>query len=317
MKRSVSIEEFSDGKLYKNTDMARLDAGGCKGCSYCCREMTDTIILDPWDIYHLCKGLSEKNKSAASASLLATGGRPATGTRIVTESHTMPENRPEMESQTVKENQTATESQTVPGNHTATESQTMTENRSATETVGTKQSIVTPETLFLEGKISLSVFDGLTLPHLSMGKNGACLFLDENERCSIHSFRPGFCRLFPLGRIYDDKGGFSYFLQTKECIKANRSKVKINKWLGIPNLSEYEKYILKWHEITEKYSGEVMKMMSGTSDGAADGTEAATEKDGTEKAGKANMRLLQLFYLMPYDLDRDFYSQFEERAGWL
>ena len=299
MKRSVSIEEISDGKLYKNTDMARLDAGGCKGCSYCCREMTDTIILDPWDIYYLCKGLSEKNKSAASASLLATGGRPATGTRIATESHTMPGSRPEMESQTVKENQTATESQT------------MTENRSATETVGTKQSIVTPETLFLEGKISLSVFDGLTLPHLSMGKNGACLFLDENERCSIHSFRPGFCRLFPLGRIYDDKGGFSYFLQTKECIKANRSKVKINKWLGISNLPVYEKYVLKWHEITEKYSGEIMKMMSGISDGE---TKTTSERDGIEKARKANMQLLQLFYFVPYDLNEDFYRQFVERA---
>ena len=29
----------------------------------------------------------------------------------------------------------------------------------------------------------------------------SCTFLDENGRCSIHPFRPGICRLFPLDAI--------------------------------------------------------------------------------------------------------------------
>ena len=40
----------------------------------------------------------------------------------------------------------------------------------------------------------------------------ACYFLNEEGRCSIHSFRPGICRLFPLGRFYEEEG-FRYFLQ--------------------------------------------------------------------------------------------------------
>lgn len=70
------------------------------------------------------------------------------------------------------------------------------------------------ETTFSElikDKLSLSVADMIILPHLNLkAADEGCLFLDENGRCSIHSFRPGICRLFPLGRIYEDES-FSYF----------------------------------------------------------------------------------------------------------
>ena len=91
------------------------------------------------------------------------------------------------------------------------------------------------ETTFSElikDKLSLSVADMIILPHLNLkAADEGCLFLDENGRCSIHSFRPGICRLFPLGRIYEDES-FSYFLQVNECAKQNRTKVKIKKWLS-------------------------------------------------------------------------------------
>ena len=99
----------------------------------------------------------------------------------------------------------------------------------------------------MEKYISLNVVDGLILPNLKMdGESGACGFLDENGRCSVHPFRPGICRLFPLGRYYEDEG-FHYFLQVHECAKSDRSKVKIRKWLEIPDLRTYEKYIWNWH----------------------------------------------------------------------
>ena len=36
MKRFVSMEEISDGRLYGADDMVRAGCGGCEGCSACC-----------------------------------------------------------------------------------------------------------------------------------------------------------------------------------------------------------------------------------------------------------------------------------------
>ena len=84
----------------------------------------------------------------------------------------------------------------------------------------------------MEGDIELSVVDGMILPNLKMdSRRDACPFLDENGRCSVHESRPGICRLFPLGRYYEENG-FKYFLQIHECSRKERGKVKIKKWLG-------------------------------------------------------------------------------------
>lgn len=56
MKRQVSLEEISDGRLYDKNDMVKAGCGGCKGCSACCRGMGESVILDPYDIYRLTKG---------------------------------------------------------------------------------------------------------------------------------------------------------------------------------------------------------------------------------------------------------------------
>ena len=74
----------------------------------------------------------------------------------------------------------------------------------------------------LAGKIELNVVDGIILPNLKMaGAEDGCGFLTEEGRCGIHPFRPGICRLFPLGRYYEENG-FRYFLQVHECQKENR-----------------------------------------------------------------------------------------------
>ena len=53
--------------------------------------------------------------------------------------------------------------------------------------------------------VELQVVDGIILPNLRMTKEEErCTFLNEEGRCSIHKFRPGFCRMFPLGRIYEN-----------------------------------------------------------------------------------------------------------------
>ena len=98
--------------------------------------------------------------------------------------------------------------------------------------------------------------DGLILPNLCMGGKDACSLLDENMRCSVHAYRPGICRLFPLGRVYTDSG-FSYFLQKNQCAKQGLAKIKVKKWIGIADMASNEEYILAWHNFIRR-TGELM-----------------------------------------------------------
>ena len=57
----------------------------------------------------------------------------------------------------------------------------------------------------LEERIELQVVDGMILPNLKMaGADEMCSFLNREGRCTIHPARPGICRIFPLGRLYEN-----------------------------------------------------------------------------------------------------------------
>lgn len=213
MLRDVDIREISDGRFYTAGDMVRADTGDCRGCSHCCRQMVDTIFLDPWDLYQL-------QAAGWSFDALMAGGSGQSP------------------------------------------------------------------------RIELEVADGLILPHLKPAADGACPFLDAAERCSIHERRPGFCRLFPLGRYYEGDD-FRYILQVKECIRENRTKVKVKKWLGIAQLGRYEQYIRQWHAFT----GRLRHM--------ADETQSLRRQ--------LCMAVLEEFYTKAWDTSLDFYDQFEQR----
>ena len=106
-----------------------------------------------------------------------------------------------------------------------------------------------------EEAVELNVVDGVILPNLKMrGPEERCAFLEEGGRCGIHSSRPGVCRLFPLGRYYED-GDFRYFLQTKECREVNRSKVKVSKWIDTPNGNRYHAFVRDWHDLLKDLEG--------------------------------------------------------------
>lgn len=212
MKRQVSLEEISDGKLYDLNDMVKADCGGCKGCFACCCGMGKSIILTPLDIFDITKNLN-----------------------------------------------------------------------------------CTFEELLMN-KIELNVVDGLILPNLKMNeKEEKCAFLNSHGRCSIHEFRPGLCRIFPLGRYYE-KNEFRYFLQIYECKKENRSKIKVRKWIDIPNLKENEIFIMEWHNLLVKLEDIVIK----------------NQGDSTIK--NINLFLLNLFYIKSYEEEKNFYQQFTERV---
>lgn len=109
--------------------------------------------------------------------------------------------------------------------------------------------------LLVQAKVALGVVDGLVLPHIQMdSETDVCPFLNVEGRCSIHSHRPGMCRLFPLGRNYED-GKLSYILLTDECKKKNRSKIKVSHWIGVSPPEQYHVYVLRWHEFRKKLIG--------------------------------------------------------------
>ena len=145
--------------------------------------------------------------------------------------------------------------------------------------------------------LELNVVDGVILPNLRMaGEKEACFFLDEEGRCSIHAHRPGICRLFPLGRYYEN-GSFKYFLQTGECAETIRSKVKVSKWIDTPDLARNQQFVTTWHYLVNQVEELIQN----------------SEDDAFRK--NLNMFLLNTFYLTPYDKEGDFYQQFEERLA--
>ena len=155
----------------------------------------------------------------------------------------------------------------------------------------TKAADKSPEELF-DSALELNVVDGLILPNLKMtGEERACVFLSGEGRCTVHEFRPGFCRMFPLGRYYENRS-FWYFLQIHECPK-NKTKIKVEKWLGISDIRRYEAYINDWHYFLKDI-------------------EEALEGYGEEERRQMSLYLLRQFYLSPYPRD-EFYSEFDRR----
>lgn len=143
--------------------------------------------------------------------------------------------------------------------------------------------------------VELHVKDGMILPNLKMtGGRDCCAFLGAEGRCSIHPFRPGICRLFPLGRIYENDS-FRYFLQTGECRKENRSKVKVKKWIDMPDFKRYEHFISEWHFFIKELQERLM------------------QQPDMEAAKRINLCVLELFSFKAWEQDGDFYAQFADR----
>lgn len=218
-------------KLYTAGDMAKINCNGCEGCSYCCEEMGESVVLTPFDIFELTTHLGKHFDE------------------------------------------------------------------------------------LMEDKIELYMTEGMVMPNLKMGGvREVCGFLNEEGWCSIHDFRPGLCRLFPLGRNYEvretetesglrEVKGFRYFVVKDSCPKLPGTKVKIEKWLGIPHLKKYEEFITKWHYFCRDFQEKMQEMLAAGED---------------ERVKKVNLSMLELFYRKPYEAERDFYGQFEERmGGWV
>lgn len=141
--------------------------------------------------------------------------------------------------------------------------------------------------------IELNMVEGVILPNIKSDEKEECTFLNGEGRCSIHSERPGICRIFPLGRVYDDEG-FKYVLQTKECVRPIKTKVKVERWIDTPDIKRNQMFILEWHRFIKLVSGVI-----------------STSDEDTIKS--INMFILNMFYLTPFRRDVDFYEIFNER----
>jgi Fe-S-cluster containining protein len=126
------------------------------------------------------------------------------------------------------------------------------------------------------------------------GEKEACAFLDQEGRCSIHSYRPGICRIFPLGRYYEDHD-FSYILQVNECPCQATAQIKVGKWIDTPNLAKNKQFLIDWHY----FLNDMEEMIQNTKD--------------ANQIKKINMYILNSFYTKQYDTEAEFYPQFEER----
>lgn len=145
--------------------------------------------------------------------------------------------------------------------------------------------------------IELSMQDGLIRVNLKMLEHtNSCAFL-KDHRCSIHKNRPGLCRLFPLGRNYED-GKMNYLLLQDTCGRT-MTKVKVSNWIGLPEIEKYHNFVIDWHYF-QKDCQSVLATMADK-----------------ESAKKINLFLLFQFFQKPYDLSRDFYEQFYERLTYI
>lgn len=144
--------------------------------------------------------------------------------------------------------------------------------------------------------VELRMADGVILPNMKMNeRTDACFFLNEEGRCSIHSLRPGICRLFPLGRFYENHD-FKYFLQIHECKKPNKSKIKVKKWIDTLDVQKNHKYIVDWHYFIDDVQNRMQCL----------------EED---KIKKIDLFLLQHFFIEKYSDEQDFYEQFDVRLN--
>ncbi|MFI3172147.1 MAG: YkgJ family cysteine cluster protein [Eubacteriales bacterium] len=147
--------------------------------------------------------------------------------------------------------------------------------------------------------IELNVVDHIILPNLKMNNDsGQCSFLDDNGRCSIHPYRPGICRIFPLGRIYEDES-FQYFLQINECTKTNRTKIKVSKWIDCSQVKENQLFISSWHYFLKKVEHLIV------------------ESDEEDAMKNVSMYLLNQFYVKDMIDAEGFYQEMLERIAYV
>lgn len=231
MKREANLNEFTDGRKYAANDLVKADCQGCQGCDKCCKEMADSVVLDPYDIARMCEGLQ-----------------------------------------------------------------------------------CSFQDLVNRRSVTMGSYEGVILPYLTtVGEDYHCTFLGQEAdgerkgRCLIHGWRPGLCRLFPLGRLYEN-GSFTYILQTQECLNRTRSKIKVEKWVDTRPIRRYDDYIARWHNLILREQ----KILANLSARAkAPGVTYDTQKQILQEVNHLNMWMLHRYYVTAVPV-AEFFERFDD-----
>ena len=240
MLRDRGIEEIYDGHFYAPDDMVPVGCGDCAGCSACCRNTGDSIILDPYDMYQLCLGAGKSFTDMIEREIEIRLVDGLILPNLMQHHEELPDR--------AEEN----------GN-------------------------------------ALSAADGPEKPGSLALQGDHCPFLSAAGRCTIHPFRPGMCRLYPMGRYYPEQvAGFVYILQKDECVERDKTPVLLRDWLGVEDLARYEAYIADWHGFKKR-------------------AESAVKGLTDRSRGSVTRYLLQIFFVHPYDTQMDFYPQYAAR----
>lgn len=146
----------------------------------------------------------------------------------------------------------------------------------------------------LKDRLELRIEGKILLPHLRMcGKDERCSFLSDEGRCTIHSCRPNICRLFPLGRAYE-QDDFKYFVQTEVCAKSELAETTVAAWIGIADYAGNKAFLLAWYH--------VLKALAFRTKFIRDPQELEALRED----------VLEIFYRIPQE-SQDFYAEFFRR----
>ena len=249
MLREGAIEDIFDGKYYSPEDLVPVGCRDCEGCSDCCRNTGDTIILDPYDMYLLCAGTGKSFQDMIEKEIEI---RLVDGIILpnLMQHHDRKEKTADRSGRPSAEGDIRSEEKDL-----EKEQETPLKTEDRTE--------------------------------------DCCPFLSDAGRCTIHSFRPGLCRLYPMGRYYTEEG-FRYILQKDECTDRPKTPVLLRDWLGIEDLPRYEAFVLVWHDFKKELQRPVPAL--------------------TQRSRDSVLRyVLQIFFVHPYLTKQDFYPQFKVR----
>lgn len=147
----------------------------------------------------------------------------------------------------------------------------------------------------LGNQLALHEENKILLPHLKMqGDAKRCSFLDKAGRCTIHGARPNICRLFPLGRVYENNN-FKYFLQVGNCKKPKLEMVQVKEWIGINHYEANKAMILSWHQFIKALTFRLKFV-----------------RDAKELE-EINTYLLDTFYRITIEDNQDFYTVYTKQ----
>ena len=89
--------------------------------------------------------------------------------------------------------------------------------------------------------------------------DNSCTFLQEDELCSIHEFRPFGCRIYPFQFIFEDEGFVRVVIHETVCHQINsvENKVSQNSEFLVYLLGELKDELNRREKYFEKYGDQI------------------------------------------------------------